>query len=574
MKKLFILFVTFLAVAHCFSQINQVKVVKQPAGAGLLKFKGNVPFFVKSSSTVKNIVAVSATNPSFKMQRGTKPVTKNVTSEVVSDQPNEQGRYCTESVVSADKGDYEKIVLGNQNDKIYPGAIYYENAFIDGTYNAPGDLQLKPYDINTDLFSATFSGSTIVNVQPNMGAVSDGIGTLMRRSERVKNASNVAISVESISTAEELAFEVGANFTGYGVDMTADFNYMKSTKKSVFIAKLTQVYFSIRLNRADGRSLVDNPSLGSNLVYISKVNYGRMGYIMIASDSSQEAIAAALNVQYNSGSVGGGVSASLRYQKLMSTLQVKGFFFGGDAANTMSITSPDQLKSFDDYVQNGMRLDPAVAPVAVSYTLQYLNDNAIAATRVTTTYTDRVCVPAKGIRLQFHNVAIEDVHSGDCSYAWGNIAVEVWETNAQKTPIKMLWSGAFWNYNAGAPNRTVINHADIRAGNNIRPEVRDIPNGVRNIAINPRLATENRVMLRFKIEINTRHKDNDFAALGEHGMKRVEVVDKMLNEVFVPSDMIQARPGNYKYGTFTAGRFCSNTDRVHCFYALFTITND
>ena len=130
-----------------------------------------------------------------------------------------------------------------------------------------------------------------------------------------------------------------------------------------------------------------------------------------------------------------------------------------------------------------------------------------------------------------------------------------------------------WNYAGNAPSRTVINYADIRAGNTIRNEIKNIPNGVKNITINPMLASENRIMLRLKLNINTNHKDNDFASLGAHGMNRVEIVDRMLNEVFVGSDMIQGKPADYKYGTFTAGRFCSNTDRVHCFYALFTITN-
>jgi hypothetical protein len=254
-------------------------------------------------------------------------------------------------------------------------------------------------------------------------------------------------------------------------------------------------------------------------------------------------------------------------------MQISGFFFGGDAANTISLTSPTQLQSFDDYVQNGLRLDPNVAPVAISYELKYLNDNSTAATRSTTSYTERQCTPAKGIKIQLHNVAIEDIHGGDCSYAWGNIVAEVWETDAQKRPVKALWSSVMWNYDAGAPSRTVINYADIRAGNTLRNEIKNIANGVKSITINPMLASENRIMLRFKIQINTRHKDNDLAALGFHGMNRTETVDKMLNEVFVGSDMIQGKPADYKYGTYTAGRFCSNTDRVHCFYALFTITN-
>jgi hypothetical protein len=255
-------------------------------------------------------------------------------------------------------------------------------------------------------------------------------------------------------------------------------------------------------------------------------------------------------------------------------MEVRGFFFGGDGANTILISSPSQLQSFDDYVQNGLRLDPSVAPIAVSYELKYLNDNVSCATRSTTTYNENQCTPAKGIKIQLHNVAIEDIHGGDCSYAWGIVTAEVWETNAQKTPVKMLKNDTLWYYPGNAPNRTVINYADIRAGNTLRPEIKNLPNGTRSITINPLLATENRVMLRFKMNINTNHKDNDFAALGFHGMNRVETVDKMLNEVFAGSDMIQSRPNDYKYGTYVAGRFCSNTDRVHCFYALFTVTNN
>jgi hypothetical protein len=476
-------------------------------------------------------------------------------------------------MVSEEKGDYTKIVLGNQNDKIYPGAVYYDNAFIEGTYNAPTNLQLTPYDITTDLYSAAFSGTSIVNVQPSLGGVNDGIAELMRKGGNVKNANRISVEVKSMSSSEQLAFEIGAGFTGYGADLNLSLNYLKATNKNVFIAKLSQVYFSVMLNRADGKLLAANSASFPNLVYVNKVNYGRLGYILISSDSSRESVQAALDFTYSSGSVSGRANARVNFQKTIANMEIRGFFFGGDAANVMTLTSPNQLQSFDEYVKNGLRLDPNVAPVAVSYELKYLNDNATASTRSTTTYTERQCTPAKGIKIQLHNVAVEDIHGGDCSYAWGTVGVEVWETNAQKSPVKMLYSATLWNHQSNAPNRTVINYADVKAKNDIRTEVRDIPNGTRSISLNPLLANENRIMIRVKANINTNHKDNDIAMLGFHGMNRTEQVDKMLNEVFVGSDMIQSRPASYKYGTFTAGRWCSNTDRVHCFYALFTVTN-
>ena len=566
-----------LLLIGCMTLVNaqvQPKTKLPTKSVSVLKMKGTVPYFSRSSSQVKLIVPAASANPSFRMQRGTSPYKHNATPATSPTAPNSDGRYCTESVVSEERGDEKRIVLGNQNDKIYPGAVYYDNAFISGTYNAPMDLQLKPYEITTDLFSAAFTDNSIVRVDPTLGGVNNGISTLMRRSLTTKNAARVVPEVKILNSSEQLAFEIGANFSGYGADLNASFNYMKSTKKNVFLARLTQVYFSVMLNVADGRLLVNNNPLPNNLVYVNKVNYGRLGYIFIASDSSREAIQAALDVTYSSGGASGGGRLRADYEKIVNSMQISGFFFGGDAANTITLNSPNQLQAFDDYVQNGLRLDPNVAPVAISYELKYLNDNSTAATRSTTSYTERQCTPARGIKIQLNNVAIEDIHGGDCSYAWGKIDVEVWETNTDKDPTKLIWQGTLWQHNASQPNRTVVNFADIRAGNKVRDEILYLPNSSRSLSLNPILVNEGRIILRFKIEINTRHKDNDFAALGEHGMRRVEVVDRMLNEVFAASDALAANSnGKYTYGTFRAGRFCSNSDRVHCFYALFTITD-
>lgn len=565
MKKLFLLVCLMWVCANLSAQ--QITPIKKLTP---LKLKGTLPFLLKGSTAIKYIVPASATNPTFKVQRGTVGARRTAGASSVE---TANGRYCTVSTISEEKGDYTRIVLGNQNDKVYPGAVYYDDAFTTGTYNAPTNLQLQPYDITTDLYSAAFSGTSIVNVTPSLGGVNDGISELMRRGSRVKNAASVSIDVKSVSSSEQLAFEIGANFTGYGAELNADLNYLKSSNKNVFMARLTQSYFSVMLNRADGKLLVPNSASYPNLVYINKVNYGRLGYILISSDSSAEAIRAALQFTYNSGSVGGGVNAQLNYQKTLSSMEIRGFFYGGDAANVVTLTSPSQLKAFDDYVQNGLRLDPNVAPIAISYELKYLNDNATACTRSTTTYPERNCTPAKGLKIQLHNVAIEDIHGGDCSYAWGKIFVEVWETDMNKNPVKRLMGETFWNFAGNAPSRTVINYADIRAGNTIRPEIKNIPNGTKTLILNPIAVNENRILFKFFCEINTNHKDNDIAALGFHGMNRTERVEKMLNEVFVGAEQIAANENRYKYGTFTAGRWCSNSDRVHCFYALFTVTN-
>ena len=126
MKKILLLVcLVSLINAGLTAQITPIKNLTP------IKLKGTVPFFVKGSTAIKYIVPAGSTNPSFRMQRASVTPKRNETVLSDGSLPDANGRYCTTSTVSEEKGDYTKIVLGNQNDKIYPGAIYYDNAFLE-----------------------------------------------------------------------------------------------------------------------------------------------------------------------------------------------------------------------------------------------------------------------------------------------------------------------------------------------------------------------------------------------------------------------------------------------------------
>jgi hypothetical protein len=89
--------------------------------------------------------------------------------------------------------------------------------------------------------------------------------------------------------------------------------------------------------------------------------------------------------------------------------------------------------------------------------------------------------------------------------------------------------------------------------------------------LDPAKVATNSIAIVVKSEINTNHKDNDFASLGAHGMKRIETRTYRLNEVLVTSQEIQTRA---KYGSMIAGPYSSysGSDRQHNFRAHFTVT--
>ena len=104
--------------------------------------KTPAPVFRMGTFAVQNIRPTSGSTSSSSTRIG-KSVARTGMSRDNATSFIEGGRYCTSSEVSEEKGDYEKIVLGNQNDKIFPGAIYYDNSIIDGAYNGPTNLALK-----------------------------------------------------------------------------------------------------------------------------------------------------------------------------------------------------------------------------------------------------------------------------------------------------------------------------------------------------------------------------------------------------------------------------------------------
>lgn len=580
-----VLVLILLLAATCVSAQTQLKntnkmktVVAKPGGLQRMKAIGKkslAPLSMQSANTQRLGAGNSASRN--EISRTLKRATARRGAETAKSEP---GRFCTVTQVSEEKGDYEKIVLGNQNDKIFPGAIYYDQAIINGSYNAPTNLQLKPYAITTNNFSASSGGSSTTNVQPDMGSVYDGISELMRRSSGVVTPAMVAVEAREVYSSEQLSFFLQAGYQGYGVDLTAEFDYNKRTRKNLIFAKLKQVYFSVTLNRPMGRDLVQNdPStLPSGLVYVNKVNYGRIGILKIESDSTLESIRAALDFTYTSGNQTVSAEARMRYEKVLANSVVTGFFFGGDASNVVSVSSSSSLSEFNGYVRNGLSLNPNVAPTAISYELKYLNDNVSAATNSTTSYAEQKCETAREVKLAFNGISIDEIHGGDCSYAWGSAEVEVWEleNNVRKNRVYPVINGQqsrtslIWNFpDSRQPQRNMVNYAGIRANNAPAMEQTGAVNW--RFTFNPAKVASNDILFVFKCNINTNHKDNDFAALGFHGMKRVEERSFRLSEVLVNSQEVSTRA---KYGSIQVGPFDSFTgsDRQHRFRAHFTVT--
>jgi hypothetical protein len=564
MKKiLFIL--SLLIVNSIWSQAPKLT----PAKTSILNSSTKKSLIMSPTLNFKKITPDSGSKTSLKMVRGNgvnRTNEKNVVKNV-----DENGRYCTTSTIDASKGYDERLVLGNQNDKIYPGAIYFDNAFITGAYNAPTDLNLQPYNITTSLFSSSSTGSSSVTVNPTIGDVRNGIAQLMRRNTQVINGALGGFEVTQVSSQDQLAFELGVGFQGQGISLDADFQYLNQKKKNVYMAKLTQVYFDINTDIQNPNNLIAATNSNTNLVYINKVSYGRIAIIQVASDYSKEEIKAALDFSYSGGGNSVQLNGGVDYSKIRESSEIKGLFYGGDASNTVPVNSFNQLSSFNDYVRNGLRWNPNVTPTPVSYQLKYINDNSVATTQATTSFQQRNCQSGSGVKINLHGIAVDNTDN-TCGCAWGTIRVELWETDANGIKVKEInpkgsEGNVYWN--APANNNTpVLKYSELNtSGANMNKDRFNAIDSKRTYIIDPNIYKDGKVLVKFVMKATTDHKDNDFASQGIHGMQNEVVKEMMLQDLIPTEEQIKS---NHIY-TYKLGPFPSNTNRNKFFHAMFSV---
>lgn len=559
-----------LAICLLFANIILAQAPKlAPVKTSTIK-ASSVKGIVNTNSNFKKLTAVNGSKTTLKMVRGNGV---NRTSEKNVNEAIENGRYCTTSTIDASRGYDERLVLGNQNDKIYPGAIYYDTAFISGDYNAPVGLNLQPYNITCSLFSSSSRGSSSVTVNPSMGEVRNGIAELMRRNTRVINSALGGFEVTQVNSQDQLAFEFGAGFQGNGVRLDLDFQTLNEKRKNVYLAKLTQVYFDVNTDIQNPNNLIAATNSNTNLVYINKVSYGRIAIIQVASDYSKEEIKAALDFSYSGGGNEVSANGSVDYSKIRENSEIKGLFYGGDASNTVEVTSFNQLSSFNDYVRNGLRWNPNVTPTPVSYQLKYMNDNSVATTQATTSFEQKNCQSGSGIKINLHGIAVDNTDN-TCGCAWGSIKVELWETDDNGVIINEIKpkgseGNVYWN--APASNNTpVLKYSELNPtkNSNMNKDRFNAIDAKRTYTINPKIYKEGRVLVKFFMQATTDHKDNDFASQGIHGMPNVVVKEMMLQDLIPTAEQLN----NKDVYTFKLGPFPSNTNRNKFFHAMFSVS--
>lgn len=306
---------------------------------------------------------------------------------------------------------FKDFTIYGPPDWLKPGILMEAKSFVQGTERIEEKYDRSPITISTTAPKAAKRVTTVQNPK-NKSAITDAIGDLLSQ-DNSQTGALITFSYHRIFTSEDLNYKINGKFSTNFSDIAAKFGVSGSKKNShnYFLVEFTQTLFSLEVDGLDKEKVFLNyPNAPlDEYVYISKVNYGRRGYIMFTSQKSLEEF----NISAEAGGSYAGMSAQIKSN--LGTIassedtRVEAFYYGGDVKGAVD----DILAGWDkegrvpleDYIK-AYRFSPAEA-YPVSYELKNLDNEKIGMTSKST-QTVETCVPLpKKLKLKVSLAGID-----------------------------------------------------------------------------------------------------------------------------------------------------------------------
>lgn len=479
---------------------------------------------------------------------------------------NETGRICTSQQVELTVSNLERIVAKGISDQIYPGAFFQLNSVADGSFQNY-NVARAPMEIAVDLVSRTSGSlrSTIGRTNPatiNYGTVNDAIIQLLQNNANVRTAAELFSSIEIIKSEEQLRVGAQLDFSGWGAEVSASFGYNKQAKKEFVLLKLTQVYFTALVNTTDPKTLLADPNLiiEGDPVYVSRVKYGRIGYLRVESNEYAETIEAALRFKYTGTA---NAEGRVSFERLMrsSGLKIDALFLGGGAEQATEVVKSvdvnEKIDKFLEYMRAGAIFDSSVAIKPISYSLKFLKDNRIAHTSMITSFAEQNCRIAKFLKVELSGVSVDNHPEG----VWGYVDLEVWELDAEGNLVKQVFPKREGNvtriWQCTPSNRVSSKPYPMQNGQ--EDEIGNIRT-VWDFWVDRRKLSTNQILLVVKCRLEAEHRDEFAIESGWHGMSEEKQRKIPLQDALNSGKFLRIGP------------YDSNTNRWHAYCAQFKLS--
>ena len=303
-------------------------------------------------------------------------------------------------------------------DVLWPGSMLRGDSVHSGRLT-PLVVERAPLTFSVSLESLGGGGHSATLPSPSLSSYRDAIGKLLAQQVSGSTPARISAEIEEVASEEQLAVALGAAVSAPLVaTVKAGFNFSDSTKRSRYVVKFFQLYYTVDVDPPGLPHKFFAPSVtvselapmvdaSSPPVYVSSIGYGRQVVFTFESDLSKTELQAALNFVYQGGAEVSG-SVSLTHQEVLSHTSTTAFILGGDAgeAAAASIGSYDQLKAF---IARGGNYSEDSPGAAIAYKLSYVRDHTPVQVSYASMYRQKTCARiTQKVHVVFEKLTVDN----------------------------------------------------------------------------------------------------------------------------------------------------------------------
>ena len=418
--------------------VSQVKVIgTSSANLGL-----SPAYRQLTSSLVKNVPKKLIVNASGSTSRSTVSLNKggtggNAPAQTTVSAPVKDGEYSCVTRNVNEKIDYQALPVFSQNEFIYPGALLDASKIINnqfGYYIPPSGYQRQPYRVSANLYTMTGppqSPSEMIGDEAgedfSQASFNEALSRIMNRNANANPPVDLQLEFIEATTQEELSVKLGYNLSASvpaelvailtGIPVGANASVSASASASSFGSKsrlLLKVHYSFYTVKASPQdenfnkflNPVAGADISNNVVFVSSVQYGSIGYVYFESDKSITELSAAVSQAVGvtgpaeQGSVNVNVSAEARakFSSTVNKMIAVGRGLGIPSNSSIQLTSLDQLIGLIGELRNW---GPSNQGVPIAYTMNFLKDGVQAVVSYSTQFQNKVCTQPELTSLKF-----------------------------------------------------------------------------------------------------------------------------------------------------------------------------
>ncbi len=341
----------------------------------------------------------------------------NKTTKTKGQTTNTSNEVCAEErlKVEVKASDFKAFSMSDRPDWLKPGIIMKARSFIDGSHTIEEQYDRTPITLATNLRGASTSTFQVTN--PRYKSQITSAENRLISQNALPVPAQMYFTYHEIHSLEEMGFKLTGKYSaGLGAfSASLGINYGNSKTMYYYMIEFHQSMFSIEVDGLQTNNVFLSPNASvSDYVYLSKVNYGRRGFIVFKSTKTIEQLGVKFNAS-TKGVIGSGeLKTAYNSLKNNSEVQIEAFFYGGSTQGAVSTIinaikngSPSDIV---DYIAS-RPFDHKLA-LPVGFELKNLKNERVGLGS-NFEQTVKTCIPKRNFRLKVTLTDIQCINGRD-----------------------------------------------------------------------------------------------------------------------------------------------------------------